>query len=44
MVIDFKGAPDIRKKKWFFRKESQNNGEVIFVIYVRQHKHFIGGE
>lgn len=43
MVIDFKGAPDIREK-CFYRKESQNNDEDIFVIYLRQHKHFIGGE
>lgn len=34
MIIDCKGAPDIREK-CFYKKKSQNNGEVIFVIYLR---------
>lgn len=41
--MDCKGASDIREK-WFYRKENQNYGEIFFVIYLRQHKHFIGPE
>lgn len=41
--MDCKAVSNIREK-CFYRKENQNYGEIYFVIYLTQHKHFFGPE